>query len=137
MEDCLFCKIIKGEIPCSKIYEDENILAFLDIGPVNKGHTLIVPKKHSTNIFDIENEELMQIMKVVKKLAPAVKKAVNADGLNIAQNNGKAAGQIVMHTHTHIIPRYLDDGFKHWPNKKYDDGEIDIYKKKIEDFLNK
>ena len=131
MNECIFCKIIKGEIPSNKVYEDEKVLAFLDIGPVNKGHTLVIPKKHAMNIFDIEQEDLNAVSEIVRKIAPAVKKAVNADGLNIMSSNGKAAGQLVMHSHIHIIPRFKDDGLKHWPQGTYKEGEIEQVKEKI------
>ena len=107
--DCLFCKIIKGEIPSSKVYEDERVFAFLDIGPINKGHTLVIPKKHVTNIFDIETEDLDALSEAVRKIAPAVKKALDADGVNIMSSNGEAAGQVIMHSHIHIIPRFKGD----------------------------
>jgi histidine triad (HIT) family protein len=137
MADCIFCKIIKGEIPCSKIYEDKDVLAFLDIMPITKGHTLVVPKKHSENIFDIGEKELYAVMKAVKKLAPAVKEAVSADGINIGINNNKAAGQLVPHAHVHIIPRKEGDGLKSWENRKYEKGELEEYHRKIVSFLKK
>ena len=136
-KNCIFCKIVKGEIPCSKIYEDEHTLAFLDIMPINKGHTLVIPKKHYKNIFDIPEEELCEVMKAVKKIAPAIQDAANADGVNITSNNEEAAGQVVMHSHTHIIPRFKDDGLKHWSSGEYGEKEADEYQKKIEAFLNK
>jgi len=137
MDDCIFCKIIKGEIPSSKIYENDKVLAFLDIGPVNKGHTLVIPKKHFTNIFDIDEKVLDEVSRVVRKIAPAVKKAVNADGVNVMSSNGEAAGQVVMHSHIHIIPRFKNDGLKLWPQGKYEEGEMNSFKEKIEAFLNK
>ena len=126
MEDCLFCKIAKKEIPSDIIYENDKVLAFLDIAPVNKGHTLVIPKKHSRNIFDIEEEDLIEVQKAVKKLAPAIKEATNAGGVNIQANNEPTAGQVVMHTHIHIIPRFVEDGLKLWtPAKtKSEDKEI-------------
>ncbi len=129
--DCIFCKIIKGEIPSVKIYEDTNYLAFLDIQPNNPGHTLVVPKKHSRNIFDIESSDLLGLYEIVKKISAAVKNGVSADGINITMNNEPAAGQIVFHTHTHIIPRFKDDGYKHWGHKNYKEGEIEEVAKKI------
>ena len=135
MQDCLFCKIIKGEIPCSKVYENDKVLAFLDIGPVNKGHTLIIPKNHATNIFDIEEEDLNQVSNVIRKIAPAIKKAVNADGLTITSSNGQAAGQVVMHSHIHIIPRFKDDGLKLWPQGKYEEGEAEKVAEEIKSNL--
>lgn len=136
-DDCIFCKIIKGEIPSSKIYEDENVFAFLDIGPITKGHTLVIPKQHSENIFDISEETLCSVMKVVKKLASVVKEATGSGGIVIGMNNNKVAGQEVPHVHFHIIPRKEGDGLKHWQNGKYDDGEMEEYHKKIVSFLNK
>ncbi|TKJ16994.1 HIT family protein [Candidatus Woesearchaeota archaeon B3_Woes] len=136
MYDCLFCKIIKGEIPCSKLYENENVLAFLDIAPVHKGHALVVPKKHYVNVFDVDENNFSEVAKAVKKLSFAVKKATNADGLTITSNNGESAGQLVMHLHTHIIPRFKGDGLELWPQGKYEENEMDEYRKKIEAFLN-
>jgi histidine triad (HIT) family protein len=112
--DCLFCKIIRGEIPSEKIYEDEYAFAFLDIHPINKGHTLVIPKVHAENMFDITAENFTALMKTVHRLAPIVKNAVSADGVNIGINNGRAAGQLVFHSHVHIIPRFTGDGFLHW-----------------------
>jgi len=108
-KDCLFCKIVKGEIPSKKVYEDENVIAFLDINPASKGHTLVVPKKHCLNIFDIDEEVLKNVITAVKKVATMIKEKLSADGINILQNNGQRAGQIVEHFHFHIIPRYKDD----------------------------
>lgn len=110
--DCIFCKIISGEIPCSKVYEDELFIAFLDISPIRKGHTLVVPKKHFDNIFDTPEEEAAEIYKVAAKVATAVKEATKSSGVNIIQNNGTDAGQEVFHSHLHIIPRAKGDGFK-------------------------
>jgi len=119
MSNCVFCSIISGDIPSEKIYEDEHTLAFLDINPVNPGHTLVVPKKHSENLYDIETTDWMQMMQTVKLLAPKIKKAVEADGINIEMNNEKAAGQIIFHSHVHIVPRTFDDGLRHWPGAPY------------------
>ncbi len=135
MDDCLFCKIIKREIPSSKLYETENVLAFLDIAPVHKGHALVVPKKHCMNILNIDENDLAEVAKAVKKVALAVKKATNADAITVTSNNEKAAGQVVMHYHIHIIPRFKDDGLELWPQGKYEENEMDEYKKKIEAFL--
>jgi histidine triad (HIT) family protein len=135
MNDCIFCKIVKGEIPCSKIYEDSNVLAFLDIKPINPGHTLVIPKKHFINVFDSAEEDWSSVMKAVRTVSFAVKKAVDADGLNIMSNNGINAGQVVMHAHTHIIPRLKDDCLKLWPGKDYREGEMDKIKHKIVSFL--
>jgi len=108
-KDCIFCKIIKGEIPCYKIYENEEILAYLDIFPVNIGHTLIIPKNHHQNIFEIPESTLLKITKQSKIIATNIKKKLNYDGVNILQSNGKSAGQVIHHYHMHIIPRYEND----------------------------
>ena len=131
MKDCLFCKIVNKEIPSNFLYENENVVAFLDIQPNNPGHTLIVPKEHSRNIFDIKESTLRELIVGVKKMAKAVKGGVEADGINIAMNNEPAAGQFVFHAHIHIIPRFSDDGYKHWPHKLYKEGEASIVAEKI------
>ena len=135
MEECLFCKIVKGELPSSKIYEDEDTLAFLDLFPVNKGHSLVISKEHYENIFDVPAESLAKISSVMKNVADAVKKGVNADGISIAQSNGKDAGQVIPHIHFHVMPRFKDDGLKLWPQGKYEEGEMDKFKEDISKFL--
>lgn len=117
--DCLFCKIVSGEIPSARVYEDARAVAFLDIQPNNPGHTLLVPKDHARNILDIKEETLCGIMPALKKLSRAIKNAVSADGLNIAMNNEPAAGQIVFHAHIHIIPRFSNDGHRHFEKRPY------------------
>ena len=124
MEDCIFCKIIKGEIPSTKIYENEYVYAFLDIMPVNKGHTLVIPKKHSRNLLEDDVEDLKHCIEAAQKVATAVMRAVNADGFNLGVNTNSAAGQAVFHTHFHIIPRFEDDGLRAWPHKEYGEGEM-------------
>ena len=101
--DCIFCKIIKGEIPCTKVYEDNDVLAFLDIKPVNPGHTLVIPKKHCENLLDCADKELNSVMKVVRELSNKIIKD-GAGGVKVVCNNGQPAGQIVFHLHVHIIP---------------------------------
>lgn len=118
MEGCLFCKIAKGESPSYKVYEDENFLAFLDIFPINEGHVLLIPKKHFERFAETDDEVLSKIIVVIKKVAKAVKKATGAEGYNIGINNEKAAGEIVPHTHFHIIPRFDSDGLSDWHGKK-------------------
>ncbi len=130
MEDCIFCKIIKNEIPSEKIYEDDLVLAFLDIKPVNIGHTLIIPKKHFENLFELPEEIAIHIMKITKKIGLAIKKS-GADGVNISINNGKAAGQIIFHSHTHIIPRFIGDNLPVWPAKTPKEGQLKEIAKKI------
>jgi histidine triad (HIT) family protein len=120
MENCIFCKIAKGEIPSKKIYEDEEVFSFLDINPSTKGHTLIIPKKHYENIHDTPEETLKHIIATAKKLAKKLKEKLNATGINIVNASGKDAQQSVFHLHFHIIPRYEDDNLNIWhhENKK-------------------
>ncbi|MCK9415124.1 MAG: HIT family protein [Candidatus Dojkabacteria bacterium] len=108
MEECIFCKIIKGEIPSQKIYEDDDVLAFLDVNPVEKGHTLIITKEHYHTILDIPEELLTKVYAVTKKLTMAISKAFEIEDFNILQNNGIRAGQTVSHYHVHIIPRHRE-----------------------------
>ncbi len=115
--NCIFCKIITGEIPASKIYEDNDFFVMLDINPVNRGHSLVIPKTHFANIFDAPEEITAKIGPMIKKMAQAIKTGVNADGLNVVINNDQAAGQVVFHAHVHLIPRFEGDGFTHWHGK--------------------
>jgi histidine triad (HIT) family protein len=131
MEDCLFCKIIKGEVPSSKVYEDENFIAFLDINPVTPGHTLVVPKKHSYNVLDADDGVMDQMGKMLKKVSQAVCRGMGTDDFNLMQNNGQGAGQVVGHLHWHIVPRYPDDGLNLWPGNPYPEGEYKIVAEKI------
>ncbi len=113
MSNCIFCKIINGEIPSVKIYEDDRILAFLDISQATKGHTLVIPKEHVDNIFEVKEEVIAYLFSKVPYLAKTIKDAFNAEGLNILNNNGKVAGQSVFHFHVHLIPRYgSEDGYQ-------------------------
>jgi histidine triad (HIT) family protein len=131
-KDCIFCKIISGQIPSMKIYENENVLAFLDIGPISEGHTLVVPKQHYTKVHECPAEILAQVTSVLPKIAAAVFGAMSADGYNVLCNNGRAAGQLVEHLHFHIIPRKTGDGvFSRWPAFKYPDGKAEKITEKI------
>lgn len=107
--DCLFCKIASGEIPSKKIYEDADCIAFLDINPANPGHALVAPRQHSENIYDVPENDLKKLIIAVKKVAMNVKEKLNAQGMNIMQNNGRHAGQLVNHIHFHVIPRFEND----------------------------
>lgn len=109
-EDCIFCKIVAGEMPCCKVFEDDRALAFMDIMPLNKGHLLIIPKDHYENIFEIEDDLYGHLMSLISRMAKAVRKVVEPDGLNIMQLNGRAANQVVPHLHIHIVPRWTEDG---------------------------
>ncbi len=109
---CIFCKIVNGELPSRKIYEDDDIVAFLDINPAAKGHTLVLPKKHYQDILDTPSDILYKQMKVTKKLTKEILRKLNADGANILNNLNEASGQVIFHNHFHIIPRFDNDEFK-------------------------
>jgi len=113
MSDCIFCKIIAGEIPAIKVYENEHTLAFMDIGPLVKGHTLVIPKAHYNPLADTPDEVLSHVIFTVRVVARAMQEGLGADGINIHQANGEAAGQVVPHLHFHVIPRFKHDGH-HW-----------------------
>lgn len=106
MDDCLFCKIIRGEIPSYKLFEDDHAYAFLDINPFGRGHTLVVPKFHADQLFHLPPEELAGVMPAVQRMATLLKKRLGCEGLALLQLNGAAAGQTVPHVHFHLIPRY-------------------------------
>ncbi|MGB9929579.1 MAG: HIT family protein [Methanosarcina sp.] len=109
-ENCLFCKIISGEIPSKKVYEDDTVFAFLDIHPASEGHTLVAPKKHYSNFTDMSAEDVASLFEAARKITAAVEKAFSAQGSNIGINNGEVAGQEVPHVHVHVIPRKKGDG---------------------------
>jgi len=131
MTDCIFCKIVAGEIPAHKLYEDEKTLAFLDIHPVNPGHTLVIPKKHSYNILDIAPEDWAAVAEVARKMAVVLHEALGADGINLGMNNREHAGQVVDHPHVHVMPRHKGDGFALWHGKAYKEGEAEKIAAKI------
>lgn len=124
--DCIFCKIVNGEIPCKKVYEDEYVLAFLDLSPHNPGHTLIIPKEHHTNILDMENDLLCHIQEVVKIIFNMYKEKLDIAGLTLVQNN--EYGQEIKHYHLHLVPRYKKDGLFFCHKKVTEDIE-EVYKK--------
>jgi histidine triad (HIT) family protein len=124
--DCIFCKIINGEIPGYKLYEDEEIIAFLDAFPAGSGHTLVMPKAHYQDLSAVPEGLLQQIMGAAKRLVPAITQAVGAEGFNLFLNNGRAAGQLIDHLHLHILPRSSGDGLHiKLPQKPYPDGEAE------------
>lgn len=108
-ENCIFCKILAGEIPSTAVYEDDDFKAILDVNPAARGHVIILPKNHAANIYELPDEDASKIMIVAKKIATAIEKAYHCDGVNILQNNGEAAGQTVFHIHVHVIPRFKGD----------------------------
>lgn len=116
----LFKKIIAGEIPCEKVYEDDAAFAFLDINPVNPGHTLVIPKQWSAGFLDADEDTICKLIPAIQKVAKAVKEATGAEGINIIQNEGEVAGQKVFHLHFHVIPRFVGDGREHWHGKAYE-----------------
>lgn len=122
-DECIFCKIVAGEIPAEKVHEDSETLAFIDIQPTNPGHTLVIPKDHFENIYTVPAELLCRMAMTVQKVALAVKNGMDADGINLIMNNESAAGQIVEHAHIHVIPRLNEDGLVHWSHKPYKDAE--------------
>ena len=132
--DCIFCKIVAGEIPCHKIYEDDATLALADIAPLNEGHCLVIPKSHSENLFEIPESDLAAVSRTVKKIGKALKEALGLPGLTILQLNGRGANQIVMHYHTHLIPRDRDtDGLDKldWESSPGDQDRIKSVAEKI------
>lgn len=118
MEDCIFCKIANKEIPADIIHEDEHSVSFLDLRPVNKGHALVIPKKHFNDLLETDDEDLAFLISEVKKIGQAVMSATGATGFNLGVNTRSAAGQVVFHTHFHVIPRYENDGLKMWPHSE-------------------
>lgn len=136
MEDCIFCKIVNGKIPAAKVYENSNVISFLDIMPANKGHCLVVPKKHYENMLDISDEDLKNLILAAKKITKALSLSIGNGSYNIIMNNGKEAGQLVDHAHIHIIPRFKGDRLRiKWSHKKYIDEEMKNIQEKIKKFV--
>ena len=140
MENCLFCNIINGKIAASRVYEDSHCLAFLDIAPANKGHTLIIPRQHAENMDRNSPESLQCLIVVAQKIGRAMMSALGCTGYNVLVNTGKDAGQAVFHTHMHVIPRFSHDEVKiDWDHAKhhaaYGPGEITLVQEKLRKFL--
>ena len=130
--ECLFCKIVKNEIPSKKLFENDKTIAILDINPSNPGHSLVIPKKHAENIFDIDENTLNEAINVVKNLAENMNEKLKPAGINIIQNNGKGAGQLVKHIHFHVIPRYPNDGLHIAERRvKVPEKQLDEMRKKL------
>ena len=123
--NCIFCKIVAGEIPSYKVYENEDVIAFLDIAPVSHGHTLVIPKKHFKNMEDITGDELSKLMLGVKAVAALLKNKLGIAGYNLNENNDPVAGQVVPHIHWHIIPRKENDRIELWSGSSYLAGEAE------------
>lgn len=132
-DDCIFCKIAAGEIPSRKIYEDKDLIAIMDLNPTSKGHSLIIPKEHCTNIYDIDEDIAAKVMKTAKKLATKMTVALNCDGFNLLQNNGETAGQTMFHFHMHLIPRYkdADNNMLKFTSVAFSDEEMDAIRDQI------
>lgn len=132
-DDCIFCKIATGEIPSRKIYEDSDLIAIMDLNPTSKGHSLIIPKEHCTNIYDIDEDIAAKVMKTAKKLATKMTVALNCDGFNLLQNNGETAGQTMFHFHMHLIPRYkdADNNMLKFTSVSFSDEEMDAIREQI------
>ena len=120
MADCLFCLIAEGKVPSSKVFENDQVYAFLDLNPVHKGHTLIIPKAHCQDIFGADPAVGAAIIDAMQRIGRAIKDVTGATGMNVLQNNGRDAGQMVDHLHWHLIPRFAGDGLTLWPQGKYD-----------------
>lgn len=131
MNDCIFCKIIAGQISAEKVFENDSVVAFLDIKPINGGHVLVVPTTHAARYEELSAEIATHLAEAVHWLAPQIMGALGADGYNLGLNNGAAAGQIIDHVHWHIIPRYNNDGLTHWPNKMATSEELHVIAEKI------
>ncbi len=132
MEDCIFCKVVEKKVACKLIYEDAHTMAFLDINPGAPGHTLVIPKKHFSTIFEMDDEETSKLFNTVLKISKAINMIIRPDGLNIFQNNKPAGGQIINHAHVHIFPRFHGDGidFK-WRRVVLDSEDLDRIAERI------
>lgn len=121
MDGCIFCKIIRGEIPCVEVYRDDRVLAFLDISPINKGHILVIPLEHHTSPSTMNEALCARVLHVASRLGVALKRALEADAFNLHLADGTAAGQVVMHAHMHVVPRFAEDGFRwNWRQLAYE-----------------
>jgi histidine triad (HIT) family protein len=132
MTDCLFCKIVAGQIPSTRVFEDEHTLAFMDLGQVNPGHVLVAVKKHAANLFELDEAQAAAVARASARIARAIKGAFEPEGLSVYQANGKAAGQTVFHYHVHLLPRHQGDGMELiWPVKNPPREKLQGYAEKI------
>ena len=136
MKNCIFCKIIAGEIPSVKVYEDDLIFAFLDIAPINLGHILVIPKEHHTSSVTIPEEVAGRMFHIASRLGLAQRRALDVDGFNLHLADGQCAGQVVMHAHLHVVPRDVEDGF-HWNWRQLEYSDDQERKKTAEDLKEK
>lgn len=136
MSDCVFCRIVAGQIPSTKVYEDEHTLAFMDIGQVNPGHVLVAVKKHAANLFELEDAQAAAVGRASRTVARAIEAAFKPEGLSVYQANGKPAGQTVFHYHVHLLPRHAGDGMElTWPVKNPPRETLEGYAAKIREKL--
>lgn len=132
MKNCIFCKIVEGEAPARVVYEDESVMAFLDINPASEGHTLVITKRHYEDVYDVPKRELKRIIAVIKELAMVYRKALNVRAVNVIHSSGKAAQQDVFHFHVHLVPRRKNDGINLWyAEKKFAKKDFEIVLNKI------
>lgn len=136
MHECLFCKIAKKEIPSKIIYEDPDVTAFLDIAPVHPGHVLVIPKTHSADFSELDPVDREAVLHACQKITKTLLE-LGADGCNVSTNVKRAAGQVIFHTHFHIIPRYANDGLPPWPEQNYKDGEADEWSARLRELLSR
>jgi histidine triad (HIT) family protein len=136
--ECIFCKIVAGEIPAVKVLDEEQALAFMDINPASRGHLLVIPKRHAENIFEISEGDLAAVVKAVRRCAGAAKHALKAEGVTVLQLNGKASGQVVPHLHVHIMPRWANDGLSvsSWEMKPGDMEEIKGIARRVKEHIS-
>lgn len=134
--ECIFCRLIAGEIPASRVYEDDGTLAFMDIGQLNPGHTLIVVKRHAANLFEVTADEAAAAMRTAHRVAQAVRAAFNPPGVTLLQCNGEAGDQTVFHFHIHVVPRHHDDGIGlSWPRKDPPRDQLESYAARLREAL--
>ena len=132
MKDCIFCRIVRGESPSAKVFENEKVLAFLDINPVSKGHTLVIPKAHYVGFSEVSADLLTEMGRVLQRIGQAATSRLGSDGFNVLLNNGRAAGQLIDHAHFHLVPRTAGDGVMAWPKvRPYAAGEMEAVRTKL------
>ncbi len=135
MEECIFCAIAAKRLPADIVYEDEETLAFLDIHPVNPGHTLVIPKKHVSDLFEIGEADWLAQSGAARRVAHAIERALSPDGVNLMMNNRAPAGQVIFHAHMHVVPRFTGDGYSLWQGESYPEGEKEKTAEAIRDAL--
>ena len=133
--DCIFCKIVAGDIPSHKVYEDDKVLAFLDILPISPGHTIIVPKNHQAGLEELSDEDMCSMALAMKRIGKAFMDGLGVKGYSVFLDNKSAANQHVPHAHFHLVPRKEGDGLERWPQSGYGEGEAEFYLKKIKENL--